>query len=342
MNESKISVIVPVYNVPEDLLRQCLESLKHQKSMDVEYIIVDDGSNSETAKFCDTYSNDKRFKIFHKENGGLSDARNYGFKQVNSEWFMFLDGDDFLEENSVDKLIEISGKENECEIIAFGCIRRLPKKSFLFDYDKQFENNKIYTSEEMLRNVLNFKCQMGDVTSKLFQTDFIRKNEILHSAEVKQGIEGLLYCFDTFKYGAKLKFIDQYFYNYVYNKNSITNHDTDSNQKYVILGFQTIKNSIFKYNMSQEIIDMFYNRILYIIVGAAISVYFSPYNKENYKLKKKRFLEYLNQSLISETLKTADLSKLDIQRKIIIFLVKKKIFFPFVFLGKLRKIQKEI
>lgn len=342
MNKSEISVIVPVYNVPIPLLKQCLESLRYQKNENVEYIIVDDGSNIETADFCDKYLADKRFKIFHKENGGLSDARNYGFNKVNSNWFMFLDGDDYLEKNSLDELIKISRNETECEVIAFGCIRKLAKRKFKFNYDNQFENNKIYSSNKMLKQVLNFKCQMGDVTSKIFKTDFIKKNKILHSKEVKQGIEGLLYCFDVFKCGAKLRFINIYFYNYVYNKESITNHDTISNQKYIFVGFEKIKDIILKNNMDQEILDMFYNRLLYIIVGAAISVYFSPNNKDSYFLKKKMFSEYLEQNIISEALKNSDMALLDWKRRIIINLIKKKIFFPLIFLGRLRKIQKEI
>lgn len=336
-----ISVIVPIYNIPIDLLKQCLDSLKEQKAENVEFIIVDDGSNVITAEFCDQYSEDKRFKIFHKKNGGLSDARNYGFDKLNSQWFMFLDGDDFIEKNALKELVDISKKEKECEVIAFGCTRVLPKRTFKFNYDNKFVNKKIYSSNEMLKNVLDFKCQMGDVTAKLYNTNFINRCKILHSKDVKQGIEGLLYCFEIFKNGAKLRFIDKYFYNYVYNKNSITNHDTIETQSYIFSGFKKIKTDIIENKMGQEILDMYYNRLLYIIVGAAVSVYFSPYNKDNYKTKKTKFKDYLKQEIISEALDNADTSKLDYQRKIIIFLIKNKIFFPFVILGKVRRIQKE-
>ena len=87
-----ISVIVPIYKV-EKYLTRCLNSLLIQDLEHVEFILVDDGSPDCCGEICEHYANlDSRFKVFHKENGGLSSARNAGIKLANGKFLMFLDG----------------------------------------------------------------------------------------------------------------------------------------------------------------------------------------------------------------------------------------------------------
>ena len=91
----KISIIVPIYNV-ENYIRQCVESVIAQTHQDLELILVDDGSPDNCGRICDTYAEgDSRIKVIHKENGGLSDARNVGVANATGEYILFLDGDDY-------------------------------------------------------------------------------------------------------------------------------------------------------------------------------------------------------------------------------------------------------
>ena len=90
-----ISIVVPVYNVPEKYLRACIESLINQTYKVIEIILVDDGSKDQSGMICDQYANlDSRIKVIHKQNGGLSAARNTGYNHSKYEWLMFVDGDD--------------------------------------------------------------------------------------------------------------------------------------------------------------------------------------------------------------------------------------------------------
>lgn len=92
----KISIIIPMYNV-EKYLRRCLDSVKNQTFKDWQAICVDDGSPDKSGEIAEEYaSHDKRFVVVHKENGGLSDARNAGMKKVQGEYVMYLDSDDFI------------------------------------------------------------------------------------------------------------------------------------------------------------------------------------------------------------------------------------------------------
>ena len=90
----KISVIVPVYNV-EKYLRRCVDSILTQTFTDFEVLLIDDGSTDGSGKICDEYAKkDKRVRVFHKENGGVSSARNLGLDNVRGRYVTFVDADD--------------------------------------------------------------------------------------------------------------------------------------------------------------------------------------------------------------------------------------------------------
>lgn len=104
---SKVSIIVPVYNV-EKYIRKCLDSIINQTLEDIEIILVDDGSKDASGSICDEYAlQDNRISVIHKENGGLSDARNTGVKRATSDYILFIDSDDYIKENMVECLYKL-------------------------------------------------------------------------------------------------------------------------------------------------------------------------------------------------------------------------------------------
>lgn len=101
---AEVSIIVPVYQV-EKYIRQCIDSILAQTFTDFELILVDDGSKDNSGKICDEYAEkDKRIRVIHKENGGLSDARNKGLDNASGNYFMFVDGDDYIAPNMTECL----------------------------------------------------------------------------------------------------------------------------------------------------------------------------------------------------------------------------------------------
>ena len=105
MIEPLVSVIVPVYNV-EKYLEKCVYSLLQQTYKNIEIILVNDGSTDESGKMCENLAQeDDRIKVFHKKNGGLSDARNYGVERATGEYIGFVDSDDYVHERMYEKLL---------------------------------------------------------------------------------------------------------------------------------------------------------------------------------------------------------------------------------------------
>lgn len=102
----KVSIIVPIYNV-EKYLRECLDSVLAQSYTDWEAILVDDGSPDLSGAICDEYaSKDTRFKVFHKQNGGVSSARNMALEHAHGRYIMFMDSDDMLFSNAIETLVK--------------------------------------------------------------------------------------------------------------------------------------------------------------------------------------------------------------------------------------------
>lgn len=122
MNNELISIIVPVYNV-ECYLRSCIESILNQTYRNLEVILSDDGSTDSSGKICDSYAHsDCRVRVIHKENGGLSDARNAGIDLAVGSYYMFVDSDDTITPDTVERLY-LAAKENACEIAVCNMIR---------------------------------------------------------------------------------------------------------------------------------------------------------------------------------------------------------------------------
>ena len=111
MNQSpRISVIVPVYNV-EQYLPRCVESILAQTYENLEILLVDDGTKDNCGAICDAYARqDERVKVIHKENGGLSSARNAGIDVSTGEYFSFVDSDDWIEPDMYEKMMALTEK----------------------------------------------------------------------------------------------------------------------------------------------------------------------------------------------------------------------------------------
>ena len=119
MQNGKISVVVPIYKI-EKYLDRCLESLVKQSYNNLEIILIDDGSPDRCPEICDRWAeNDKRIKAVHKENMGLGMARNTGIEHATGEYICFVDGDDFLESDTIEKAY-IQAVKTEADVVYFG------------------------------------------------------------------------------------------------------------------------------------------------------------------------------------------------------------------------------
>lgn len=139
----KLSVIVPVYQV-ETTLDRCVESILNQNITDYEVILVDDGSPDTCPYMCDLWaSRDTHIRVIHKQNGGLSDARNAGLDQAKGEWVTFVDSDDYLEEGTYEALMPLTDISDVIEFPIVKLYDSGSEESFKMD-DHTFNNAQDY------------------------------------------------------------------------------------------------------------------------------------------------------------------------------------------------------
>lgn len=144
----KISIIVPVYRV-ENTIDRCINSILHQDYDDMEIIIVDDGSPDNCPEICDKWAlNDNRITVIHKENGGLSDARNAGINIATGEYITFIDSDDYIEPGTLNKIMCLIKKHPEYDILeySFNIIGEKEKGKLSLN-DRVFYNTREYWTE---------------------------------------------------------------------------------------------------------------------------------------------------------------------------------------------------
>lgn len=121
----KLSIIIPVYRA-EDTLERCIGSILHQSFTSYELILVDDGSPDACPLLCDEYAGkDSRIHVIHKENGGLSDARNVGTKRAKGLYITFIDSDDAIGENTLQQLMEELYQHPDVDILEYPIMERI-------------------------------------------------------------------------------------------------------------------------------------------------------------------------------------------------------------------------
>lgn len=169
MNKPIISIIIPVYNVAL-YLRQCIQSITSQEG-NIEVILVDDGSPDESPSICDEYAQkDNRIHVIHKQNGGVSSARNAGLDTAQGEWIWFVDGDDYIADNVLKRIYQEIQKYPHADLIQMGM-------NYLYD------DNRLVTQRiELIDNLKKNKFLLQHITYHnhrlLFKREIIKKNQL--------------------------------------------------------------------------------------------------------------------------------------------------------------------
>lgn len=172
MMKDLISVIIPVYKV-EEYLDRCVESIQKQTYQNLEIILVDDGSPDNCGKMCDEYEKkDPRIKVIHKENGGLSDARNAGIEIATGEYIAFVDSDDFVSNDYIEYMYQML-IENNAKLAISG-IMNVWKDTLITE--GVHTNTQVLTPKETFENLLFAKGIEVSAYGKLYHKSLWKEN----------------------------------------------------------------------------------------------------------------------------------------------------------------------
>ena len=225
MQTPLISIIVPIYNT-EKYLSKCLDSIIAQTYTNWEAILVDDGSPDNCGKICDEYATkDKRFKVIHQKNGGVSVARNCGIENANGEWIVFVDSDDFVTPDYVDSLFKTTNNGE----VPFG-MTGMTKISKTGEPVQKNDTTTIYTLDrnECIELLFDYSNgYWGYICGKIYNKNLLNK----HNIRFREGIyfnEDRLFCFEYLSIlneNEKIVIDTQAYYYYVIHENAVTSQD---------------------------------------------------------------------------------------------------------------------
>lgn len=212
-NECKelISVIVPIFNV-EKYLKKCIDSIINQTYKNLEIILVDDGSTDNSPNICDEYiKKDSRVKVVHKENGGLSSARNVGLDLAKGELIAFVDSDDYIELEMYEKLKSNMDKyDSDIAICQFKKI------------SKYFLKKVIGVNDEMIYEGKDIFLHMGEI--KAIAWNKLYRKQLFKNIKYPEGrlFEDMFVLCDILNNAKRVSVLNEPLYNYTLRKSSIS------------------------------------------------------------------------------------------------------------------------
>lgn len=213
--EKKVSIIVPVYNVSQ-YISKCLDSLINQTYTNLEIILIDDDSTDNSLEICKKYEKlDSRVFVFHKTNGGAASARNVGLDNCHGDYITFVDSDDYVESNYVEKLLFILEKHNADISVC----------SFFYEYTNSKKINN-YDSDIIEYDDIGFiKRFLDDWTCGLIWNKLF-KSELLEGIRFKEGhkIDDEFFTYRLIMKSDKIVLFNLPLYHYVWRETSVMNN----------------------------------------------------------------------------------------------------------------------
>lgn len=247
-----VSVIVPFYNV-ENYIEKCLETLVNQNLEDIEIILVNDGSKDRSKIIVDKFLKQYPEKIVYleKENGGLSDARNYAIPHAKGEYIAFLDSDDYVEKTMYKDMYELAKKENS-DMVECDFYWEYPDKN-----KRKEDKGVIYNGKkEMLEKVRVVAW------NKLIKKEILEKSGVLFPKGLRY--EDVEFTYKLVPYLDKVSFLKKPCIHYIQREGSISNNQNERNKEI----FQVLDNVI-KFYKENNLYDEYKDELEYVYVRYA-------------------------------------------------------------------------
>ena len=348
MDEPLVSIVVPVYNVSK-YLRKNFDTLKKQTYKNIEILFIDDGSTDSSGDLCELFKKeDKRVKVIHKKNEGLGYARNTGIESANGKYIMFIDSDDFVHIEMVEKLmknlLETNSDTSYCGYFEYYNEDKIINKP-------AFYNNRTFEKEEIINNILlnmiasnpsekNDSLLSMSVWHAVYSIDIIKKNNIFFPSEREYISEDIIFDIKYLTKSKKISYISDQLYYYRCNNNNSLTH------RYSINEFEMHKKVVDKINEElSKILDIkvYINRTDRYLLGRLRTCIqkATSYKEDNKNFKLRMHIKKLiNDEQISKILERYPYYQNPLIQRIFNFFVKEKFVIGLIILVKFNNIRK--
>lgn len=270
MRNKKVSIIVPIFNV-ENYLDKCVESLISQTYDNLEIILVDDGSRDGSSVLCDEWAaKDSRIMVIHKENGGLSSARNAGIEKATGDYIMFEDSDDWVEMELVEKCVERMVKEKS-DLVIFGYKKVDEKGNNLGEFTF---GDETYSKELVVKELKERISEMsfGYAWNKLYDFKILKNSGIKNDSSIIDR-EDLAFNMQLLPYLKRISFLEYVGYNYLQRTTSLLHNANLARTKgintfcekmaSIKLGNEEVEKKVYSMNVLHYLADCLIKNILW-------------------------------------------------------------------------------
>lgn len=251
-----VSIIVPVYNTPVKYLKKCVDSLLSQTYRDIEILLIDDGSDRHIADAVSKLGNlDKRIVVYHKDNGGVSSARNLGLEKAQGKYLSFVDSDDWVDQDFIELLVAgIETYGTDLSIVKFVYETGRGEKTELGEEEV---SPKTFFVQELWKQLLHSTEIGGFLCNKLFKKELVtqRLDENLHYSE-----DFVFTALYTEKI-QKAVFVDKRVYHYRQGQNNASSNFSYNNKIFSLLYSYKKLEEIYDKNAPEELAYVRCNRL---------------------------------------------------------------------------------
>lgn len=258
-----ISIVVPMYNA-KNSIKRCVDSIINQTYSNIEIIVVDDGSNDGSYNICrKEFQENKNVHLYHKENGGVSSARNYGITKCHGQYIAFVDPDDYIEKDMYQKLYN-SIQKNKSDIAMCGYIRctKRYKDYSLFSYTKD-----TISGLELLKDIYNYRT-MGVLWNKLFCA---KKIKLLFDNEV-HFCEDVLFLTQICIKEVTISVVNEGLYYYEMNEESLSSGKFNERKFTIIKSLEQIGKIVEKSSVCKDACFFISSTLVYVYTNLFYSV----------------------------------------------------------------------
>lgn len=332
MSDVKVSVIVPVYNVKTEYLKECIQSIIDQTLTETEIILVDDGAPKENGLILDEFAEkDSRVIVVHKCNEGVSVARNVGIKMATGKYLTFVDSDDYISKDNLE-IVYNHAEKKELDLLMWGTYKMYPGEKVvyapyvddieLFD-EKQKEQLELKTMAGSLP-VYEYPCSKygsGSCCSKLYLVSFLRENQLLYPAGIERA-EDVNFNIRVFEKAGRIGYLNKHMYYYRQLSSSATYKYRENGIKVFTGALNGLHDFLVSNEKSEYFMQVYYMRCMFFFLESMDMDYTNPNNPKPYFKRMQEMRQAGKSEPYKEAFEKLDPKNLSFAKRIPLILIK--------------------
>lgn len=350
-----ITIVVPVYKVPYELLRKCLDSICAQTSQNFEAILIDDGSPDECGSICDSYAEKYPFmRVIHQKNGGLSVVRNNGVANAAGDWVCFVDGDDWIEPNTVEFAERYIQECSDGDILIWDeyyDIDEIVKKNCFLG--EEVEGTVCFEGEDrklLIDRILPPKVSkpaplaivdIGTANARAYRKAFLQGKKVYNQPGLKRTQDNVFNLWAFYK-ADKIYYRCERLYHYVYNDTAATKKYTPDIADTMYFLYECMEDFVRKTYNSEEYYQRLYLRFIRILSRCFELNYANPHNPGKLVARRRQAAADMQRPLFQQAIQRCDTAGQAFRIKLICFLLRRKLYFGMFALTRINALTRNL